>query len=263
MYYVICASVSDNALLQGFKGILLLPQGFNFGAYRLTFEHPLMISGLRNIFTILLIQLPINIFMTVTCGYFLAAKNVMFKKYIVIFLMVTMFISGGLVPSYLNIRDLGLYNSLWALILPSALSLFNAIITKTAIEGIPASLIESAYIDGAQDFTVLFKIIIPLIKSTIAVLLLYYGVSQWNSWFPAMVYIEDNRLMPLQSILRSILIENSDVLNVQSGSDKMVNTYTETIKYSAIMVSTIPILFIYPFLQKYFTKGVMIGAVKG
>lgn len=150
---------------------------------------------------------------------------------------------------------------MWALILPGALSLYNAIITKTAIEGIPDSLSESAYLDGAGELTVLFRIIFPLLKPTIAVLILYYGVGLWNSWFSASIYIKDNTKLPLQNILRSIMIENSR-LSVQEG-DVVANSFTETIKYAVVIISTLPILCVYPFLQKYFAKGVMIGAVKG
>ena len=158
-------------------------------------------------------------------------------------------------------KSLGLYNTIWALVLPTALSVYNAIIAKTAIEGIPESLKESAYIDGANDFQIIFKIILPLIKPTLAVLLLYYGVGHWNSWFQASIYIKDSDKLPVQNVLRSILLANKDLAG--SGGSDSYNAYAETVKYAAIIISTVPILCIYPFLQKYFTKGVMIGAVKG
>lgn len=174
-----------------------------------------------------------------------------------------MFFSGGLIPAYLNQKSLGLYNNLWALIIPGALSIYNAIICRTAVESVPDSLIESAYIDGANDYTVLFKIITPLIKPTLAVLALYYGVGHWNSWFNASLYITDNELLPIQNILRAILIANNDMLNQGAASMDSIDTYAETIKYAVIVIATLPILCVYPFLQKYFVKGVMIGAVKG
>jgi len=173
-----------------------------------------------------------------------------------------MYFGGGLIPVYLNMRDLGLDRSVWALVLGNALSLYNAIITKTAIEGIPESLSESAYIDGAGELTVLFKIILPLLKPTIAVLILYYGVAIWNGWFQASIYLSNDQL-PMQNILRAILIENADYGTSSSAGDVVANTYTETIKYAAVVISTVPIITIYPFLQKYFAKGVMVGAVKG
>ncbi len=261
-WYVIVASISDNSSLQAAEGIILLPVGnINFGAYKLAFEHSLLLSSYKNTLILLVVSLPINIVMTLFCANFLAAKNLLFKRPLTLFMLFTMYFSGGMIPAYLNIKDLGLYNSMWALILPGALSLYNAIITKTAIEGIPDSLSESAYLDGAGELTVLFKIILPLLKPTIAVLVLYYGVGLWNSWFPASIYIKDNVKLPLQNILRSIMIENSS-LAVQEG-DVVANSFTETIKYAVIIISTLPILCIYPFLQKYFAKGVMIGAVKG
>jgi len=180
-----------------------------------------------------------------------------------VFIMFTMFFSGGMIPGYLNIRSLGLFNSLWALILPSAMSVYNSIICKTAIEGIPDSLTESAYIDGANDILIIFRIVLPLIMPTIAVLLLYYGVGHWNSWFPASLYIQDNDKLPIQNVLRAVLIANSNILNSAATDSDKIDQFAETIKYAAIVISTVPVLLIYPFLQKYFVKGVMIGAVKG
>lgn len=263
IWYVVCASFSSSTAISTNPGKLLLPKDFGLGAYQKALKHPLIVSGFKNIFIILAGSLPLNIIMTLLCGYFMAAKNVLWKKFIVAYLMFTMFFGGGLIPTYLNQKSLGLYNNLWALIIPGALSLYNAIICKTAIEAVPESLTESAYIDGASDFTVLFRIITPLIKPTLAVLLLYYGVGHWNSWFSASLYITKNELLPIQNILRAVLIANSNLLNEGASNKDVMDTYAETIKYAAIVISTVPILCIYPFLQKYFVKGVMIGAVKG
>ncbi len=263
LYYILCASVSNNTALVANPGIMFWPKGFNLGAYKMAFKYPLILSGYKNILIILVCALPINIIMTLFCGYFMAAKNVLFKKYIIFFIMVPMFFSGGLIPSYLNQKSLGLYNNLWALIIPGALSIYNAIICKTAIEGIPDSLIETAYIDGANDINILFRIIAPLIKPTLAVLLLYYGVGHWNSWFQASIYIKDNNMLPIQNILRALLIVNSGEIGGGEIVGDTFNSYAETIKYAAVIITTVPILCIYPFLQKYFVKGVMIGAVKG
>lgn len=261
-YYLVCASFSQNSLLAATPGFLFWPRGFNIGAYILTLKHPLLLSGYKNILLILLVALPLNLVMTLFCAYLMAAKKMLYKKVLVFFVLLTMYFSGGLIPSYLNIRSLGLYNTLWALIIPGAISVYNAIIVKTAIEGIPQSLTESAYIDGANDLFVLFKIIAPLIMPTLAVILLYYGVGHWNSWFPATIYIADNNKLPLQSVLRAILIVNESLLITSGTSGDMLDEYAETIKYSIIIIGTIPILILYPFLQKYFTKGVMIGALK-
>ncbi|MEA4823606.1 MAG: carbohydrate ABC transporter permease [Clostridiaceae bacterium] len=262
-WYLICASFSMSSLLQAHTGLLWYPLGFTTGAYALTFRHPLILTGYRNILVILAVALPINIVMTLLCGYFLAARGVLFKKAITAFIMFTMFFGGGLIPTYLNMRSLGLYNNLWALIIPGAVSVYNSIIVKTAIEGVPESLKEAAYIDGANDIYVLFVIVARLILPTLAVMLLYYGVGHWNSWFPAMIYITDNKLLPLQAVLRAILIENSDIFKKTEVTEDVVNNYAETIKYSLIVVATLPVLVAYPLLQRYFVKGVMIGAVKG
>ncbi len=168
-----------------------------------------------------------------------------------------------MIPIYLNIRDLGLYNTLWALILPGSISVYNCIICRTAIQAVPDSLTESAYLDGANDLVIVFRITLPLIMPTIAVLLLYYGVGHWNAWFQASIYLADNDKLPIQNVMRSILIANSNVLNSAGSDNDMVNQFAESIKYSTIILTTVPVLCIYPFLQKYFVKGVMVGAVKG
>ena len=263
IWYVFCASMTSNTYLVSHPGILLWPHEMTFGAYKLAFSHPLLLSGYTNTLIILAVSLPINILMTLFAGYFMASKDVMFKPLLQGLIMFTMFFSGGMIPAYLNIRDLGLYNSLWALILPGALSVYNSIICKTAIESVPESLKESAYIDGANDVIILFRIIVPLIKATLAVLLLYYGVGHWNAWFNESIYLKDNEKLPIQNIMRAILIANSNVLNSAAAENDQVNQFAEAIKYSTIILTTVPVLCIYPFIQKYFVKGVMIGAVKG
>lgn len=264
-YYVIVASFTSNRVLEVNTGLLWYPIEFTTKAYEVAASHPLLLSGFKNILIVMVISIPLSLLMTILCAYFLASKGMLFKKPIAYMMLLTMFFSGGLIPSYLNITDLGLYDTLWALILPSALSLYNAIITKTALEGIPESLTESAYIDGANDLVILWKILVPLIMPTLAVMTLYYGVGQWNNWFTATIYLRDNTKLPIQAILRSILIANEKTLNtgMEVAGGDMENSYAETIKYSVIIISTVPILCVYPFLQKYFVKGVMIGAVKG
>ena len=263
IWYVLCASFTSNTYLISHPGMILWPHEFTLGAYKLALTHPLLISGDKNILIVLFVSLPLNILLTLFTGYFMAAKKVMFKPAIQFLILFTMFFSGGMIPSYLNIRSLGLYNSLFALILPGAVSVYNSIICKTAIEGMPDSLMESAYIDGANDLVILFRIVAPLIKPTLAVLLLYYGVGHWNSWFNASIYLQDNSKLPIQNIMRAILIANSNVLNSAAAENDQVNQFAESIKYSTIILTTVPVLCIYPFVQKYFVKGVMIGAVKG
>lgn len=260
IWYVLVSSFSDTTALMKTTGILLWPKGFTTGAYKLVFQNQLLANSFFNTIKILVLALPINSVLTLLCGYFLACSGMMWKRPIAVMILFTMYFSGGLIPQYLNIKSLGLYNSIWSLVLPGALSVYNAIICKTAIEAIPDSLRESAYMDGANDFQIIFKVILPLIKPTLAVLLLYYGVGHWNSWFNASIYITDNAKLPVQNILRSILLMNQEL--TMEGFDNY-SSYAESIKYAAVVISTFPIMCIYPFLQKYFTKGVMIGAVKG
>lgn len=259
VWHIVVAAFSNTADITTTEGLMLWPKKVYMGAFDMVFQDKSLILGFKNTLIYLAGSLPINIILTVMAGYFLACTNMMWKKVIAGMITFTMFFNGGMIPNYLNIKDLGLIDSLWSLILSGALTVYNAMICKTAIEAIPDSLRESAYIDGANDFQVIFKIILPLIKATLAVLTLYYGVAHWNAWFGASIYLRDPDKLPLQNVLRSILMANqlSD-MDVDS-----FNSYAETIKYAAIVVSTAPIMCIYPFLQKYFTKGALIGAVKG
>jgi putative aldouronate transport system permease protein len=259
-WYVICASFSNGALLMSNTKALLLPVGWSTAAYQRVFTTATIWRGYGN--TIIYVGLGtfINIIMTLLAAYFLSRKDLPGKTVLTILIMFTMYFSGGMIPGYLNIKSLGLYDTRWALLLSGALSTYNLIIMRTAISSIDASLEESAMLDGAGHLTILFKILVPLVKATIAVLVLYYGVGHWNSWFNAMIYLEDKSKQPLQLVLRQILIL-SDMTDAGIGDD--AEQLSETIKYATIIVSTAPILALYPFLQKYFTKGVMVGAVKG
>lgn len=262
IWHVVIASFSSSTDIALNQGLMLWFKKIDLGAYQLVFKNESLMNGFKNTLLYLAGSLPLNLLLTVLCGYFLSCTNMMWKKQLAGIVMFTMFFNGGLIPNYLNIIDLGLLNSLWALILTGTLSVYNAIICKTAIEAIPESLKESAYIDGANDFQVIFKIILPLIKATLAVLTLYYGVAHWNAWFYASIYLKNEELFPVQNVLRSILIANAQSQDATQAVDEF-NSYAETIKYAAIVVSTAPIMCVYPFLQKYFAKGALIGAVKG
>ena len=201
--------------------------------------------------------------LTLLGGYLLSRRNWMFQKVLALSVIFTMYFSGGLIPFYLTVRDLHLDNTLWSLIFPTAISTYNLIIMRTAFAAIPESLEESAKLDGASHYVILTKIMIPLVVPTIAVLVLYYGVGHWNAWFNAMIFLRDRSKYPLQLILREILIQNSlNDMTMGTGMEDR-EMIAETIKYAVIVVSTVPILCLYPFLQKYFVKGVMIGALKG
>ncbi|MCI1777270.1 MAG: carbohydrate ABC transporter permease, partial [Paenibacillus lautus] len=242
--------------------ILLWPKGFSLDSYRMVFENPNIIRSYLNTIFYVVVGTTLNILMTALGAYGLSRKNVMWKGAIMMLIVMTMFFDGGLIPKYLLVKNMGLLDTYWALIIPSAMTTWNLIIMRTAFQGVPDALEESARIDGATDWTILFRIIIPLSLPVIAVMVLFYGVWHWNKWFDALIYLRDRDLFPLQLILREILIQNdtSSMMTSVGGGDRM--PVGETIKYATIMVATLPILFLYPFLQKYFVKGVMIGAIK-
>jgi putative aldouronate transport system permease protein len=261
--YVVVASLSDAAELTAHSGILLKPLGLNFEAYKAVLKNPIIYSGYRNTLFIVIVGTTYNIIMTSMGAFVLSRKNFFWRTPITMMIIFTMFFGGGLIPSFLLVQKLGLMNKIWALIIPGAIGTWNLIIMRTAFQGIPDSLIESAYIDGANDFVILFKIILPLALPTIAVMVLYYGVGHWNSWFSAMIYLRKRELWPLQLALREILIANSTDEMMSGAVAQDRQAIGETIKYATIMVATLPILAAYPFLQKYFVKGVMVGALKG
>jgi len=263
LLYVLFAAFSVPSRLMTKYGILLGPQGFSLVSFIAVFQNPNIWSGYGNTIIIVIGGTALNMLMTIMGGYVLSRKNWFLTRPIALGVVFTMYFGGGLIPFYLTVRGLHLDNTLLALIIPTAISTYNMMIMRTAMVTIPPSLEESAMLDGAGHLTILFKIITPLIFPTLAVLVLYYGVEHWNSWFNAMIFLRKRALFPLQLILREILIQNS-TLDMSIGSAATdQEMLSETIKYSVIIVSTVPILCLYPFLQRYFVKGVMVGAVKG
>jgi putative aldouronate transport system permease protein len=261
--HVAFASISNGTELMAHRGILLWPLGFTLDAYKMVFKNPMIIRGYLNTMIILIVGLLVNLTLTAFGAYFLSRKKLFWKKPIMLLIIFSMYFHGGLIPTFLTVKGMGLFDSLWALILPKAINTFNLILMTTSFATIPDSLEESARIDGANDFTILFRIIVPLSKPILAVMLLYYGVYHWNAWFDAMVYLRERALFPLQLVLREILIVN-DTANMSMGTGLSDQEQVgESIKYATIMVATVPILMVYPFLQKYLVKGVMIGAIKG
>lgn len=262
VWYVAMASFSDSNLLTQHTGLLLVPKGFNLSAYAKVFDNPMIARGYMNTLFLLIVGVSINIMMTSLGAYFLSRKRVLFKKPIMIMIMFTMFFSGGMIPFYLNLKSLHLTNSHCGLIIPFMINTYNLVIMRTSFESIPDSLIEAAQIDGASHWKILVSIVLPLSKAILAVMVLYYGVSIWNSWFWASAILRERELYPLQVILREILLSN-DVSSMNAGAAATdAESIAMSIKYATIMVATVPILCVYPFLQKYFTKGAMIGAVK-
>ena len=261
MWYCLMASFSEPSKMMAHMGPLLTPLGFSVEAYKKVFLNPNIISGYKNTLIILVVGVSLNLVMTSLAAYVLSRKNVMWKKPLMIFIMITMFFSGGLIPTYLNLKSLHLNNTLWGLIIPWLINTFNMIIMRTAFESIPESLIEAAQIDGATHWKILRSIVLPLSKATIAVMVLYYGVEKWNGWFWASAIIRDRSKLPLQVILREILLSSTQSMQTGSGGSD-TEAIGITIRYATTIVATVPILWVYPFVQKYFTKGVMIGAVK-
>ena len=257
--YVIFASLSDPVQLMGNSAPLWKPLGFSLAAYKKVFSNSSIYIGYANTIFYVVVGTTVNIIMTCIAAYVLSRKQFMLRRFFTLMFIFTMYFNGGLIPNYLLIKGLHLIDNRLALILPGAISTFNLMIMITGFEGIPRSLEESARIDGAGDWTILFRIIMPLAKPTIMVILLYYAVGHWNAWFNAMIYIRDASKRPLQLFLRDILTRNQ--MGAMTGQTD-IEDVGQTIKYATILVSTAPILCIYPFIQKYFVQGVMIGAVK-
>lgn len=262
IWYVLVASFSNSNSLIGNMSLLFKPVNFTFDAYKMMVKNPMILVGYKNTLIILVAAVTLNMFLTSLGAYFMSRKNVMLKKPITLLIIFTMYFSGGLIPVYLNVKSLGLLDTYAALILPVAINTFNMIIMRTAFASIPESLGESARLDGAGHIRLLFQIILPLSKATVAVILLYYAVEHWNSWFNAMIYLNDRNKFPLQLVLQEILIQNDTSSMTQMVSAGDSSSVGETVKYAVIIVSSLPIFCIYPFIQKYFEKGVMIGAVK-
>jgi len=264
LFHVVMASISDGTALVSHKGFILHPIGkITFSAFEAVFTNPNILTGYRNTFFLILIGVTLQVFMTSLAAYVLSRNQFGLRKVFMLFITFTMFFQGGMIPFFLLVKGLNLQNNLLALILPFMVNAYNLIIMRTSFAAIPTSLEESAKIDGANHWTVYSKIIMPLSKPVIAVMILYYGVGIWNGWFWASVFMRKRELYPLQLVLREILISNDVSSMTQGSSSDDTVGIAETIKYATIVVSTAPILLVYPFLQKYFAKGVMIGAVKG
>lgn len=263
-WYILICSISDGNLVQSGR-VNLYPIGINLNAYKLLFTYENIPLAYYNTLWYVVVGTLINLTMTFMGAYVLARRTFSGRKVLMMLFMFTMFFSGGMIPTYLWIRQLGLLDTRWAIVLPGAVSVYNLIVMRTFIENdIPVALIESAHIDGANEFVIMGRIVLPLCKAVVAVMILFYGVGHWNSYFSAMIYLNSKELHPMQLLLRSIVIQNSTnaLMGDQAAtSDKAVISLA--IQYASIIVATLPILCVYPFLQKYFVKGVMIGAVKG
>ena len=261
MWYCLMASISNPGAMMRHMGPLLLPKGFSLASYGKVFANPNIISGYKNTIFILVVGVILCLLMTSLGAYVLSRKDLLFRKPLMMIIMFTMFFTGGLIPTYLNLKELHLTNSLWGLIIPFLVNTFNLIILRTSFESIPDSLIEAAQIDGASHWKILISIVLPLSKATLAVMVLYYGVEKWNGWFWASALIRNRELLPLQVILREILLSSTQSMQTGAGAGD-TEAIGATIRYATTIVATVPILCVYPFVQKHFTKGGMVGAVK-
>ena len=245
-YYVLIASLSKSADFMMYQGFLYKPLGFNIEAYRIVFRDDRIIRGFVNTVIILVTRVSLAMLLTIIGAYVLSKKDAFWVPKLMFLIIVTMFFSGGML----------------ALILPSVINTFNMIIMRNAFEAVPREIDEAAAIDGAGCVKSLFIIMLPLVIPTVMVIFLYYAVEVWNAWFDAMLYIRKKTLYPLQLILREILI-NNNTDNMSNSANADAETMAETVQYAVMMVATVPILVVYPFLQKYFVNGIMVGAVKG
>lgn len=260
MWHVVMASFSDPIGLMRHSGVILKPIGHSVEGYKVVLQNPNIPRSYLNTILYVLVGTTINMVLTTLGAYALSRKGFMFKRVLTLLIVFTMYFNAGMVPNFLLVKNLGMYNSMWALVLPGAVSTWNLIVMKTAFAFVPVSLEESARLDGANDFVILGKIFLPLSKATVAVMILFYAVGHWSSWFNAMIYLQDRNKYPLQLIMREILISNSTSGNSMADTDAMF--LQEVVKYATIVVSTVPVLCIYPFAQKYFMTGVMMGSVK-
>lgn len=267
LYFVVIASVSDP--LEVFKGnVLLFPKGLSGYAYSLVWKNPDIWIGYRNTILYTIIGTSINITLTMMGAYALSRKKMFGRGPIMFLILFTMFFNGGLVPTYLQIQNMGLYNTFWVIVLIDAVGVYNLIVARTFLQTtINEQLYEAAYMDGCSDARAFIKIVLPLSAPIVAVLILFYGVGHWNQYFNALIYLQDRSRIPLQLVLREILLANMTSTMTEGSEilegDMSKYLVSESLKYAVIIVSSFPMLILYPFLQKFFVKGIMVGAIKG
>lgn len=261
--YILSVSISDSQAV--YKGdVFLLPVGFSLEGYHHVLQQKGLWTAYGNTLFYTVVGTVFNIAATCIAAYPLSRRNLVFRKFFNFMIVFTMYFSGGMIPTYLMITGLGFYNSRWVMIIPSLLSTYNIMVCRSAFAAIPDEVVESAQIDGANDWQVFRTIAVRLIVPTLAVLTLYYAIGHWNDFFTALLYLSDEKLVPLQVLLRRVLIQaSSELMGGEMQAMENQAAASLQIRYVTIIVVTLPILAIYPFLQKYFVKGVMLGAVKG
>jgi putative aldouronate transport system permease protein len=269
LYFVIISSISSPSAVAGGK-VVWLPIGFNWDGYKAVFEEKSVMRGFANSLMYTFVGTCINLVVTLPTSYALSRDDFYGKKAITIFYMITMFVSGGLIPTYLVVQGCGFIDKIWALVIPGAISVYNMIIARTFFKSnLPTELLEAAKLDGCGNTKFFFHVALPLSGAIIAILVLYYGIGHWNSYFSALLYITSPEKFPLQLVLRTILVQNVMRLQIGNLSREALaeverkRQVAELMKYSLIIISSIPVMVLYPFVQKYFVKGVMIGSIKG
>lgn len=262
--HVLMTSLSIPIKLSGYYGFMLLPRGFSLDAYNGVFKNPMIIRSFLNSLLFVVTGTFLTIFLTAMGGYVLSRRGLYFKGFITIMIVIPMYFSGGLIPLYLLVNKMHMIDTLWAIILPGAIGTYNLILMRTNIQQVPVEMEESAKIDGASNMLILFIIILPLCLPIIAMFTLFQAVGIWNSWFQPAIFLTKRELFPLQLILREFLIEDkpsASLMGTANGPLKLLQG--QTIKSAIVIISIVPVICVYPFLQKYFTKGVLVGAIKG
>ncbi|MGI6148216.1 MAG: carbohydrate ABC transporter permease [Firmicutes bacterium] len=265
LVFVLSASLSSPELL--LKGeVWLLPKGLSFDSYARVFSNKDILTGYLNTIKYTIIGTAINVLMTIAAAYPLSRRDFVGRGVLTVFMVFTMFFSGGLIPTFILVRDLGMYNSMWALILPSAVSVWNVSIMRTFFQtSVPFEIQEAAMIDGCSNIGILVRIVLPLSLPIILVMIMFYSVSHWNSFFSALIYLTDRAKYPLQVILREILIQDHMGEMIDTFDEGIIRQMllAEGLKYAVVVVANLPVLMIYPFIQKYFIKGMTLGGLKG
>lgn len=263
-FYVLIASVTDPAIVSRGE-ILLYPKKMYLAGYEKILNYKPLGQGYLNTIIYTVAGTIVALITTVPCAYALSRKDLGGRKVLNLLFTFTMFFNGGIIPLYIVITKLGIYDTLWAMVLPTAVSVYNLIVCRSFFDtGVPDELLEASRLDGADDFQFFFKVVIPISKSILAVMVLFYATALWNSYFNALMFMGAQDKMPLQVILRNLVLSNQASSVMSSGTEMIERAkLAEQLKYGVIVVSSVPLLVIYPFMQKYFVKGVMIGAVKG
>lgn len=263
-WHMCVASVSDPNYVRMHTGLMVWPSGFNIMGYKLVLSKDTIMAGFRNSLFITVFGTSISMFISCLGAYVLSKRGVYWNKWFMKMITVTMFIGGGLVPFYMVVQAIGLFDSLWAFIIPYCLSTWNMLVMRSSFRALPDSLEESASIDGATDFTILFRIVVPLSLPVMAVMVLFYALSYWGSWFPGVLFIRSMGKQPLQLIMRGLLINNETTAigTTSEMAELSEEYYLELVKYVTIVIATAPIIIVYPFLQKYFVTGIMVGSLK-